>query len=351
MRRWCCALLAFEMEVIGFVLVCVSTEWLKNIDDGVQVAPAQDAIAQRGFLRSALKAFIHKLWDVLTGYFSPDVSTPGPRTRKIVSRIVFLIVPVAVLLALFYYGSLARWQKEMPAALHFFIVYLPLALSLAVLGNVALIPALFRRRAQRLEYVEFGRAQAKQDSNGLIEGTKVVEVERERERWERLIRRLVTATILYVTTVLSFSFLVYPHIPKQKSGGNYATGGSVAVRLVEKGSVQGCGNVQLPDLKPGEALVPLEEDSDYVYLANDHDGSGVSCWRWGAISPQYSYRPRVYTISRRCIAEIIDEGNVDAFPRCSLGGKSDAIRRSGAAPASTGTSPGPVAPTLGSPQR
>lgn len=345
---WGCALLAFEMELIGLVSVWVSTERLKDMDDGARVEPDQEGEVQPGFLRAALRTFIHKLWAASRGYFSPNASTPGTRKRKIAIRIVFLIVPLAVLLALYYYGYLARWRKEPPAVLHFFIVYLPLALSLVVLSLVALIPALFRRRAQRLEYPKFEQEQAKKDSNKLIESSEVVEVERRRERWERLIRRLAVATILYVTTVLSFSFLIYPHIPRQKSGGNYATGGEVSVTLVENGSIQGCANVQLPKLNEGEGIVPLEEDSSYIYLANDHDGGGVRCWSWGAIGQQY-YRPRVYTINRRCVAEIIDKGPVDESAVCGFGGRSGAIGQTGAAPGSTGTSSGPVAvPSPGS---
>ena len=333
---WACAILAIEMELIGLVAFMIGTKRLKNMGDGAQVELEVPASPQTD-ARGAFMTCLNTLKCAPVGYFTHRASTPVRTIFKIAFRVLLLIFPLSLLLVLQHYGIPDRWAKEPPAILHFFTVYLPMALSLFVLSNVALIPALFRRRADRLEYSKFEKEQAKDDSEKLILSPEIVEVERKREKWERLIRRLVMATILYVTTVLSFSFLIYPHIPVQKSGGNYATGGRVSVVLVEKESEQGCGNVQLPDSKGGAAFVPLEENSEYLYLASDHDGGGVRCWSWAAISQQYSYRPQVYTISRSCIAEIIDVGPGDESTVCEFGGRSGAVSQavsSGAAPRS-----------------
>jgi len=339
---WVCTILAIEMTLIGFVAIMIGTKRLKDMGDGAQIELEQPASPQTD-ARGALKTCLNTLKSAPVGYFTHKASTPGRTILKVVLRVAFLMFPLALLLVLQHRGILERWIKEPPAALHFFIVYLPMALSLFVLSNVALIPALFRRRADRLEYSKSEKEQAKSNSAILILSPEIVEIERKREKWERLIRRLVMATILYVTTVLSFSFLIYPHIPVQKSGGNYGTGRRVSVVLVKNGSEQGCDNVQLPDSKGSAALVPIEENSDYVYLASDHDGGGVRCWSWAAISQQYSYRPQVFTISRSCIAEIIDAGSGDESTVCEFGGRRGTLGQvvsSGAAPRSIGTPSG-----------
>ena len=342
---WVCTILSIEMALIGFVAIMIGTKRLKDMGDGAQVKLEQPANPQSE-TRGAFKASLNTLKSAPVGYFTHKASTPGRTILKVVLRVALLIFPLVLLLVLRHRGILDNWIKEPPASLHFLIVYLPMALSLFVLSNVALIPALFRRRADRLEYSKSEKEQTKSNSALLILSPEIVEIERKREKWERLIRRLVMATILYVTTVLSFSFLIYPHIPVQKSGGNYATGRRVSVVLVKKGSEQGCDNVQLPDSEPGAASVPIEENSDYVYLASDHDGGGVRCWSWAAISQQYSYRPQVFTISRSCIAEIIDAGPGDQSTVCEFGGSRGTVSqtvRPGAAPRSAGTPSGQAA--------
>jgi hypothetical protein len=182
-----------------------------------------------------------------------------------------------------------------------------------VLTNVSFLPALFHLRAQRLGYVDTPNKDEflpeKAAANNIM-----------REKWKRYVRRAIMAIVLYLTSVLSFGFVIYPHIPVQKAGGNYETANKLCIVPMKEEPLQQCPNDLLPSLAANDAYVALDEDSDYVYLANDHDKSGGSdCWSWAGMNNSYC-RPRVYAVSRKCIAAIVDalpEGPTNMNePRC-----------------------------------
>lgn len=181
------------------------------------------------------------------------------------------------------------------------LVGAPLLLSLFVLANVGLLPLLFSRRSRRLGFSD------NSPESGLPR-EEMGSREIQRKKWERYARRVVMGTVLYVTSVLSFSYVVYPHIPVQKAGGNYMTANKVDVVLAKETSTGECPGVFLPAPGKDEAYIVLEEDADWVYLANDHDphpNGGPNCWRWAGMENLYC-RPHVYAVSRACIAGIVD---------------------------------------------
>jgi hypothetical protein len=205
-------------------------------------------------------------------------------------------------------------------AFRFVMSSLSLILCLFVLGGSGLIPALFRKRAQRLDYA----ARKERDTRHFLRGRCIAEAVERREKWERMTRLIIMSTILYVTSVLGFGFVIYPHIPAQKSGGNFETVPGLCVRLVNPASLQGCPADLLPKRRPFDALIAIEEDADTIYLAKDQDAGPCPVladssyhdarrkWAWAAIKPKYC-RPTVYAVSRRCIAATADATPVDSL--------------------------------------
>jgi hypothetical protein len=131
----------------------------------------------------------------------------------------------------------------------------------------------------------------------------------QKKRWEHNARRIALVTVLYVISVLSFSYFVYPHIPEQKAGGNYKTATRVSPRLVIATPAGECPNDLMPIpatiIKPAikaDYLI-IEEDSNWVYFANDSDKGGPRAWSWPRFGEK-SVRPKVYAVNRSCIASI-----------------------------------------------
>ena len=153
--------------------------------------------------------------------------------------------------------------------------------------------------------------------------------------WHTWILIGVEAGILYLVSVFGFSYLVYPFLPLEKAGGEYLKEYAITVSLNHAES--GCSSAALvatfesqplDDLSIGKTdgaakeqelesqprFVVLEEDSNWSYLAasNGPDaGGGPDAWKWFALCDEYYgnakdggvCRPRVYAVSRRCIAD------------------------------------------------
>jgi hypothetical protein len=118
------------------------------------------------------------------------------------------------------------------------------------------------------------------------------------------VRRTILAAVLYVVSVLSFAYLVYPHIPEQKAGGNYSTARRVCLRLVNSTPAGECPKDLLPEITDGAShYLIIEEDSNWVYLANDGGPNGPRAWRWPRFGKE-PVRPSVYAVNRSCIASI-----------------------------------------------
>lgn len=109
--------------------------------------------------------------------------------------------------------------------------------------------------------------------------------------------------VLYVVSVLSFAYLVYPHIPEQKAGGNYYTASRVEPRFVNTTPAGECPSGLLPTPLIGTAYLIIEEDSNWVYFANDNGPNGPRAWSWPRFGEK-PVRPKVYAVNRSCIASI-----------------------------------------------
>ncbi len=143
--------------------------------------------------------------------------------------------------------------------------------------------------------------------------------------WHNRVLTGVAVTVLYVVSVFSFSYLIYPFIPFEKAGGRYSTDYAVTVDLNH--STAGCSSPALdgvfdqsPSKSPSQQqFLVLEEDANWTYFARSDDpksklGSGPDKWEWWALCKE-SYgdandakkaencRPKVYAVNRRCIAD------------------------------------------------
>ncbi len=320
---WFCAVLVLEIEVLSLISICASTKRLTTIDSDHRFNPtimmAQDDVREEILKSMWTCRALRGAW---CGYFMPCRSNHPLwfRIRRAFYLGLALVVVVACLTRYFF--------SHPPFFINVLLVGAPLVLTLLVFSNVFLMAVLFSRRSHRLGFSEQVAME-----KWMSEGEARREIQK--EKWKRYIRRAVMATVLYLTSVLSFGYVIYPHIPVQKSGGNYETANMVCVIPMKETPFQQCPNILLPNLALNEAYVAIEEDPDYVYLANDHDThdqtgndlkdnlGGPHCWSWANVDNVYC-RPRVYAVSRRCIAGIVDalpeHRTNQSEPRCPTDG-------------------------------
>jgi hypothetical protein len=316
---WLAITAAMEIEILSAISICSSKDRLIEIDKDDFFNPDKwesESNVKNEILGSFRK--LRALKGAWVGYFMPCSSRDPLWFRE--CRAFWLIL--TFIAATWFWMS--HVFSHLPNWTNILLVGTPLPLSLLVLANVGILPALFSWRAQRLGYKAVPH-------DGDSQRKEVAAQEIQRKKWERYARRAVMASVLYVTSVLSFGYVIYPHIPVQKAGGNYETANHVCVVLVKEAPLRECPNTLLPSLAPNEAFVALEEDSDWVYLANDQDThdirgnyihdilGGPHCWSWAGIENVYC-RPRVYAVSRMCIAGIVDAPREDqSQPRCPAG--------------------------------
>lgn len=219
-----------------------------------------------------------------------------------------LCTPWVVVLIFLKFGYLT----EMPRLFGPFLVFAAFSLTLSALINVGNVVAMHEERSYRLNELTKGN---KNEETPLKSIDQVdLELQRSegpdrfsdrRAKVEIYARRIVLAIILYITSVLGFAYIVYPQIPVQKAGGNYATANSVLVYLVKETPAGECSGILLPHLQSGESFKVLEEDSDWVYLAKDHDSGGPQKWTFPGFGRNF-HRPTVFAINRSCIAGMQD---------------------------------------------
>lgn len=151
-------------------------------------------------------------------------------------------------------------------------------------------------------------------------------------RWQIAIRLFVPVTVLYLVSVLSFAHLIYPFIPVDKAGGDYASTSPVRLLLRDQssecssqalltlmGSLQNSTNSslvksQISGLRSASALdspvfYVLEENAQFLYLAPSSSAGGPKCWRLGPFceaEAKSKFRPRVFEINQACVAAVED---------------------------------------------
>jgi hypothetical protein len=337
---WVFMAMAMEIDVLSAVSIarCIfSSKRLVNIDKDDYFNPEQwEQEPQGGILPSIRRwrAFVGS-W---RGYFMPCDSNHPWVFRFL--RGTYLVVACLLSIILWYCNSLSKWKLfrfceffvNPPFWLNLLLVSALLILTLTVMVNIGLIPLLFAIREGRLKERKRLLKEGEQRPRGLFEGLNLGNPNEpspnprvlypahgwanHQTSWEPFMRRGVLASVLYVVSVLVFGYLVYPHIPVSKAGGDYGRANRVCVRPLKQTSSGKCGDSLLPTLGSHEAFIQLEEDSEWVYLARDDDKGGPHCWSWAGINGDSYCRPRVYTVSLRCVAAMPEALPSNVEDRC-----------------------------------
>jgi hypothetical protein len=157
------------------------------------------------------------------------------------------------------------------------------------------------------------------------------------ERWVRWILRCTSVVTLYVMTTLGYAYVVYPHIPVQKAGGDYTTSPVVQIKfkhgvlnLADLGDdVQGRKSTSFDLKRSGDVcvtvmgadvcsdMIVLDQDASFIYAARIDDfgdptrGDDRDCgpkkWRDGILERNGPYRPRVFAISLSDVIGVYQE--------------------------------------------
>jgi hypothetical protein len=272
---WAAILASVQLEVLTLPLLFASKERLIEIDSLDFFNPT---------IWESEENIQKEIWDSirdrrsLTGAWLAYFIVFGKGENAGVIAKTVLCVPLGALLLSLWLERHGYFSNPQPW-INAVLVGATLFLSLAVLLNVGFLIAAARERSRAAD---------------AHEGKKAGSIQR--EKWENYARRIALAAVLYITSVLSFAYVVYPHIPEQKAGGNYATVKGVCVHLVKATPIGECPSNILPSLGKREAYVVLEEDADWVYLANDHSAGGPHRWSFPGFGANYS-RPNVYAIA------------------------------------------------------
>jgi hypothetical protein len=196
-------------------------------------------------------------------------------------------------------NGVVSWALYDPQAVipELVLSYVGLTLALVVLANVLV---LFMMQKGRDIAIDIDAEESKRETLSA--------------RLDRWTVRLGLPTVLFVVSVLGFAYRVYPFIPVQKAGGNYAAGNAVNIYLTN--SPASCSPTSLTnEIIPIDRYFVLDEDDNLLYLARESGGGGVECWKWGALCPwpqgwararTERHRPQVLVVNRRCIAAVID---------------------------------------------
>lgn len=339
---WVFMAMTMEIEVLSAVSVakCIfSSKRLVNIDKDDYFNPEQwEQDRQGGILPSilGLRAFVGS-W---RGYFMPCGSN-HPRVFRFL-RGTYLVVAFLLSIILWYCKFLSKWKLfgfceffiNPPFWLNLLLVSALLTLTLIVMVNIGLIPLLFAIREGRLKERNRLLKEEELRLRGTFESLNLGDPSEpspnphipdpahgwadHQNRWEPYLRRGVLASVLYVVSVLVFGYLVYPHIPISKAGGDYGGANRVCVRPVKQTSSGECGDSLLPALGSHEAFIQLEEDSEWVYLAKDDDEGGPHRWSWAGINENPYSRPQVYTVNLRCVAAMPEALRSNIKDRCPV---------------------------------
>ena len=295
---WFLATLVMEFEILGLASLFARAHRLQCLDKNSRFDPMR-WIANEDVMSEVMESLgrCRSVTGSLAGYFNPCAS----RWRRVffIRRTIYLGIPMVAAIVLFR----SKFLAQAPLAINGVLMILPLILALLVLGNIGMITLLIARRQQRLGFRE-------SPGEEHFWSYQILESDTKSEKWESYGRRAIMASVLYVTSVLSFGYVVYPHIPVQKAGGNYATANAVCVTLAKDLDAGECSSRVLPPRNStDEAFIQLEEDAEKIYLANDHDANGTSAWIWAGLQPSGALaypRPRVFVVNRRCVVSTFD---------------------------------------------
>jgi hypothetical protein len=140
--------------------------------------------------------------------------------------------------------------------------------------------------------------------------------------WKNWLLTAVAAAVLYIVSVLSFSFLVYPFVPEQKAGGDYSSARPLTLSPAEAGST--CFSRDLNASLEGRKFYVIEEDTNWAYLAPEESGNpdpvrnaiAPNAWKWSVFCKEKfgkagdkdgACRPAIIAINRSCLASMRDE--------------------------------------------
>lgn len=223
-----------------------------------------------------------------------------PLKQQLGTALYCFVVPFFT--GVYAYWSLAVLQDEKSEFNARALSLGTLILALVVISNVILILARRRELSSALNL----DAQRSSNDDGLLGRSDV---------W---LVRILMISILYLVSVLGFAFRIYPFIPVQKAGGDYSTADAVTVHLM---STSACSPSNLnEEIQPSTLYIVLSEDANWIYLAPRDSGGGPSCWKWGPFCSSLlrkkvtgttadPYRPTVYTVNRRCVADMVSSAN------------------------------------------
>jgi hypothetical protein len=218
-------------------------------------------------------------------------------TFRSAARLGFAGFPVA-----FCWMTLSAFINPYQLRLVIILEYSTLILALVALANLIWLTKLGDDRDKILRATaaafEKARSQLNETSDAALvrEAKRILEMNKssgqdmpsvQAEPWKRVTSIGVPVVVLYVVSVFGFAYLIYPHIPVQKAGGNYSTARVVTVVATDGGLSSGCSSAWLVNmLSEQKCFVPLEETVSAVYLAPRYGsaaGGGPECWKWGAV--------------------------------------------------------------------
>ena len=113
---------------------------------------------------------------------------------------------------------------------------------------------------------------------------------------------LIVGPLSYIS-ILAFAYTIYPYIPSRKGGGDYTGNDKVRVEFNSYTDAYGLRLIEIPrdlqDKNASNALILLDESSEFIFLADKQDGGGAAKWRAG------EGRPTIYEVHRSAISCII----------------------------------------------
>jgi hypothetical protein len=197
----------------------------------------------------------------------------------------------------FCWVALRVYRSDESLRLVMWLYFAALALALTSLSNVLLLNLMYREMKAR---------------QGL---DKTIS-------WKNWAMSGVAVVTLYLVSVFSFSYLIYPFVPVERAGGDYSTARPVLIHLIQSGS--SCADPEL-GRELGATFYVLDEDADWTYMAPENSGNpdaedpkrtntGPQAWRWWAFCRQRfpkkavddDCRPEVFAVNRTCEAAMHD---------------------------------------------
>jgi hypothetical protein len=167
------------------------------------------------------------------------------------------------------------------------VTFLYLGIIVLLFGCVVSIISLFKLRLENLRHELLMTEKDTQDMQLNVQDNAH---EIHLSKTDRYFRRGLLLASLYVTSIFSFSLVIYPHIPVQKAGGDFTKAPRICIRLNARTKLRDCPVSLLPIRNPGQAFIELDDDEHFLYIVNDHDSGGPSAWIWAqALSASHTH--------------------------------------------------------------